>query len=258
VQGLAEPITAIDAGTLHTCAVLASGRVACWGDNSTGQLGASGPSSAAPVLVAGIQDAAEVACGADFTCVRRTHGEVVCWGRLGLDQHAASVVQGLCAKQITAGSSFGCAIDCAGSPVCWGIVPGRPGAGGDADTSLAPAPGATADTLEIRAGYWHVCLRSGAGEVSCWGGNDSGQLGQGKKQSWAQDFLESPAPVKKRWKKASAVCAGGMEFRPDARYRRPSTFAESGQTCVVADSGDVYCWGEPTLDYLPRPMKFRK
>ena len=39
VTGLDSDVTAITGGTRHTCALLATGAVTCWGDNTDGQLG---------------------------------------------------------------------------------------------------------------------------------------------------------------------------------------------------------------------------
>jgi alpha-tubulin suppressor-like RCC1 family protein len=61
-----------------TCARLASGRVACWGLNTQGQLGdgTTAQESLVPVLVSNLADAVDVA----GTCAVRASGEVLCWG----------------------------------------------------------------------------------------------------------------------------------------------------------------------------------
>lgn len=245
VPGLGEPAVSLDAGMGHTCAVLASGRVACWGDNLKEQLGSPGPSRSTAQVVAGVEEAAEVAAGIDLTCARRKDGEVRCWGALGSGPGAP--IPDLCATQITAGMGFACALDCAGAPVCWGTWP----AGGKGP-GVTPVPGGVARAVEIRAGYWHVCFRDPLGVLSCWGGNDSGQLGQPPQKDWWQDWLDTPRPVKGSWKRTEAVCAGGMMFHPGAAHRRAATWGESGKTCAVDEGGGVFCWGEPNVDFLPR------
>jgi len=74
-------VRALTAGADHTCALLVSGDVACWGDNDRGQLG-DGTTTARsqPVLVQGLRDAAAIDAGDGHTCAIRETGHVVCWG----------------------------------------------------------------------------------------------------------------------------------------------------------------------------------
>ena len=93
--------SAISAGGGHTCALLATGTVRCWGDNRAGQLGSktAGGSklslesprgnieielgwapSPTPVTVGEISTATVLAAGLDHTCVLLADGAVRCWG----------------------------------------------------------------------------------------------------------------------------------------------------------------------------------
>ena len=78
-----DPAAGISAGTSHTCAILASGRLMCWGDNASGQLGnpAAGERSQVPVETSGLSAAVlSVTCGMDFTCAVLDTGTILCWG----------------------------------------------------------------------------------------------------------------------------------------------------------------------------------
>jgi len=71
----------------RTCAVVADGRVACWGRNPYGALGdGTETRRLIPVWVAGLNDAADVAVGETSTCARTRDGRVLCWGENGYGQ----------------------------------------------------------------------------------------------------------------------------------------------------------------------------
>lgn len=77
---------------------------------------------------------------------------------------------------------------------------------------LAPQP-------RLIAGGTHTCVLTAGGEVSCWGGNDNGQLGAGS----AQRISGAAAP------------GGGLTF---ARLA-----AGVSHTCALDRDGAPYCWG---------------
>jgi alpha-tubulin suppressor-like RCC1 family protein len=84
VSGLSAGATAIAAGSDFACAVLQSGGVDCWGDNSGGQLGdGTFTSSTVPVSVPGYtSDGASIGIGGSaFTACSLNSAEVAeCWG----------------------------------------------------------------------------------------------------------------------------------------------------------------------------------
>jgi alpha-tubulin suppressor-like RCC1 family protein len=85
-QGLVQ----ISLGWGHGCALAGAGTVTCWGDRTSGQLGARRD---APVVFAayGLHDAISVAAGRGETCAARRDGRSVCWGRFSAEEHAASL-----------------------------------------------------------------------------------------------------------------------------------------------------------------------
>ena len=81
VAGVSTAV-AVAAGAGHTCIILRSGPVQCWGDNTYGQLG-SGTTikySGTPVKVLAIHAPIELVAGTYDTCALFSGGTVRCWG----------------------------------------------------------------------------------------------------------------------------------------------------------------------------------
>ena len=79
VPGLESGVVAVSAKSFHTCALLASGAVKCWGSNDEGQLGnGTRLDSLVPVDV-GLAGAIAVGTGQYHSCAALTDG-VRCWG----------------------------------------------------------------------------------------------------------------------------------------------------------------------------------
>jgi alpha-tubulin suppressor-like RCC1 family protein len=135
--GLDHGVSAISAGGDHTCALLSTGLVKCWGDNSDGELGDGTTTERhAPVDVVGLATGVtEVATGKAYTCALTVAGGVRCWGanalgQLGNDSMTGSLqpldVSDLASgvRAIAAGDVFACAVTVAGAVECWGTDDG--------------------------------------------------------------------------------------------------------------------------------------
>ena len=234
VDTLSRAVTAIAAGSNHTCAITAAGAVKCWGDNRDGQLGNGIPGNAlVPADVPGLPGGvAAIAAGASHTCALTTAGAVKCWGantdgQLGdgtsvdaavpVDVAALSGVQA-----ISAGAFHTCALTTLGAVKCWGD--NGSGQLGNGTTVSAPLPvdvGTLAGGVQaIALGRSHTCALTTAGAVRCWGRNSDGQLGDG---TAANALLPVAVPT---LSSAVAAIATGQSH-----------------TCALTAGGAVRCWG---------------
>jgi alpha-tubulin suppressor-like RCC1 family protein len=188
--------TAVEAGSIHTCALVNSGQVKCWGDNYNMQLGdGTSTGSNIPVLVSGIPSATDgptatsISSGEAHSCAVLSNGQVKCWGtnnygRLGngfaiTSSPVPALVSGITtATSISAGSLHSCALLSDGQVKCWGR--GREGQLGNGTYSDKYTPysvsGITTAT-SITTGLDHSCALLSDGQVKCWGTNNYGQLG---------------------------------------------------------------------------------
>lgn len=190
-------VSSVAMGFQHACAITMTGALMCWGSRSAGQIGMGGTTSVpgVPVAVPGVTDATAVACGRDFTCFVHTSQAISCFG----------------------GNDFGQLGD--------GTT--------DASTTLRPVSAVTdATSISAASAGTHVCAVRATGLLACWGGNLSGQLGDGTVISRSEPIVVTmPADI-------AAVSTGGIA--DDG----------TGFTCALDREGRVWCWGDGALGQL--------
>lgn len=236
----------VTAGSEHTCSVLTTGHVVCWGLNKVGSIGQLGngdlTSSDIPVEVLGISDATEVSAGSHETCALLGTGHVACWGLNqfgqlgdGSDEPSSVPVEVLGiddAIQVSAALSHVCAVLATGRVECWGAGEGGLlGDGSEASSDVPVEVLGIQDATLISASYSHSCAVLSTGRVMCWGRNNKGQLGTGSGSSFPYT-----SPVEAQGiTDAAAVSAGGEEASGRG--------ASDAFTCVLLSTGHVECWG---------------
>jgi alpha-tubulin suppressor-like RCC1 family protein len=199
VRGLSRGVTAIAAGDVHTCAIVAHGALECWGQQVDGELGngsSSRKDALAPVAVTGLSRGVKaVAVANRSTCALTASGGVKCWGVATLGNGSTTKtssstpvdVVGLSngAKGITVGYLHACAITSAGGVKCWGHnLDGELGDGTFAPSAVpVDVRGLSSGVSAISAGDTyeedHTCALTTGGGVKCWGENLAGELGHG-------------------------------------------------------------------------------
>jgi alpha-tubulin suppressor-like RCC1 family protein len=148
ITSLGTGVAHVTAGNFHTCALMKTGSVMCWGDNGYGQVNPTASNQTCPSVAACLPTptvltelgttVAQVSAGSSHTCARMADGSVFCWG---------ATFDG----QLSDGPMVGPLVQVAG-------------------------PGSAVD---VQAGQDSSCMRKTDGSVVCWGRSGEGQLGTG-------------------------------------------------------------------------------
>lgn len=203
VVGLSN-VTEVRAGSEHTCALLATGEVWCWGRNQVGQLGDGTPpgSSSAhsnvPVRVLGASNVTRLGVGFQSSCALLQDGTARCWGLnsggqlgngtsgTGTNQASPSVVTDL--SDLTGlhiGGGGGCAVRADETVSCWGHGSLRGDGTGTNGLLTKSVVSTITNAVEVvvggstSSGTGYACALLHDERVRCWGRNLNGQLGDG-------------------------------------------------------------------------------
>ena len=277
----------LSAGWAHNCAVRSDDTVMCWGDGSSGKLGAGGyQDSATPLIVGSATDWQSVAAGQSHTCGVRQNGTLWCWGSNSDYVFGTNVLSSTNVplqvgsdtdwRLVSSGYRHSCAVKETGELYCGGWnLDGEVGVG---SSSLwvenYGQVGADANWWFVSAGDGHTCGLKGIGELWCWGDNGSDQLGDpmldeedqpvriGTETTW--QYLSAGRYYTCGIKQGALLCwgsgyqgqlgTGGASNVPVPTQIGSATnwtevSAGSAHTCGLR-GGELYCWGGNTFGQL--------
>lgn len=209
------------AGGAHTCIIVSSDEVRCWGANNQGQLGLGRVSPyELPAVVPGLLAVVQIAAGGDQTCALKAAGDVWCWGAAQVSP--VRIAGRSDVKELAVGGLHACAVHDDGTLSCWGSNhEGQLGDGSKKDRA-DPVPVALPWAASgIAIGPYTSCAFSSAlGEIACWGMHfDIGSKGL------IGPFLPAPQVVRK----IEGVAQLAVGFH---------------HVCARTQSGAVSCWGD--------------
>ena len=253
---LGGPARRIAVGYNHTCAIMATGGLRCWGHGGNGQLGYASVDAVGddetPASMGDVQLGAkvrQVALGQAHSCALLEDGTAKCWGEfehgklgfvnqqdVGDDEHPSAggpINLGAQLLEVSAGAAHNCALLGTGGISCWGSA-FYSALGYENEEHLGDdEPEATGGPLDLGVGLvvglstttTHNCALFDDQSLHCWGNNADGKLGYGH----AMDIGDDEPPSN-----AGAVSVGG----PVAQVA-----AGNAHTCARLTSGDIRCWG---------------
>lgn len=250
----------ISAGYDHTCGIedravedpsnpasdLHFQRLVCWGNNAVGQIGNGTTITQASQF--DIQETFEwvyASAGNQHSCAIREEGTLWCWGDNSNSQLGNIITTEFTLPsqvgidndwyRVEASNQFTCGIktiatENEGEIVCWGLNNNYQLGTGDTTTRVLATPISAINTpntswKQLTSGSEHSCaLKSTNGAIYCWGDNTYGQIGDGS---------IAPSTVPKQINNSNT---GAITSWKDVS-------AGQHHTCAIANSNDLYCWG---------------
>jgi alpha-tubulin suppressor-like RCC1 family protein len=246
---LGSDITTVAGGESHSLALTSSGQVLAWGSNVYGQLGnGTTTNSSNPVTVSLPSGTIVTAVGGgDWHSLALTStGQILAWGRNNFGQLGTGTTtdsstpiwvnlpRATVFTAIAVGGYHNLALTSAGKVWAWGLNDmGQLGNGTTVDSSLPVAVGLAAGitVTAIAAGSAHSLALSSTGQVTAWGYNGYGQLGNGITGGGSS----TPVAVSLPSGTTAIAVAGG---------------ARSTHSLALTSTGQMLAWGNNSVGQL--------
>ena len=262
-----EKVLSLQAGYHHTCALLQSRRVKCWGYNTYGSLGYGDRNNRGKLksdmgvnlkfIELGKEKVQSIFTGSYNTCAILQSGRVKCWGynsygNLGygdknnrgdspsemgvslghIDLGPEKVIE------ISLGYYHSCARFQSGRIKCWGYnyygnlgyedKVQRGDSAGEMGTNLKYVDLGGEKVAGIRAGFQHSCALLQSGRIKCWGYNYYGQLGYGDKKSRGL---------------VKGEMGSNLKYVDIGKEKAISLNTGNHYSCAMMASKRIKCWG---------------
>jgi alpha-tubulin suppressor-like RCC1 family protein len=290
---LERQFTNVATGDNHSCAIENDGTLSCFGRNAAGQIGNGTTDTKLDPIKISVDSAAmtpdadwnEVFAGRDTTCATKKDGKLYCWGQnssLQVSKTGGSTVLTPFLVETMAGAADAdwataavgfttCGIKKDGRMFCWGR-------GNEGQLGTGPLAASSATPLEVGAGkMWkkvringfHICALDTQDALSCWGRNNSGQMGT-TTPGWIlaptdvfpgmtfKDFATGSVHTSAVTKEDKIVSLGSRVFGQlgdgmmslqmtpytlgaDTTWKTVVSYGESG--CAINQAGELHCFG---------------
>ena len=239
-----SPFKSIFAKYHRTCALTFEGNLYCWGYNPNGESGDGTTntykSPTTPVKIPTNRTVETVGMGRSHTCAILDDSSLMCWGSdswgiLGngdgetssqYEPVQATVPDGRTVKSVGGGQTNTCILLTDGGVMCWGKDHvGQNGDGGTSSTTHSASSNVALPdgraAVHLAVGDYHSCVILDNGQVSCWGYNTDGMLGDNTTSN-------SITPVISHLPNGSVAVDLAVGIY---------------HSCAVIENGSVYCWG---------------